>query len=220
MTNSARFEAAVSCVRPVGTRVIEAYSLKLGRRLRCFGEAAFEQGIRLEVDPSVEVFCERPLCLNFADGKVLVDFWVRQGGCEILLIVDDGQEAVPAIADADIEVRVIPLAELAATRMWTDNWQRTLPVITSCRRDVSASLMQAIQKFVAGPMQLSRIEQEFVTGDPTPVRAAVFCLIYGGRLESPQLWAEELSYLTVIHPSASAQVGEPARKRGQPRPLP
>jgi hypothetical protein len=107
-------------------------------------------------------------------------------------------------------------AELAATRMWTDNWQRMLPVITSCRRDVSVSLMHAIQKFVAGPMQLSRIEQEFVTGDPTPGRAAVFYLLYGGRLESPQLWAEELSYLTVIQPSAATQVGEPVRKRGQP----
>ena len=218
MTHSPQFQAAVSCARPAGTRVIEAYSLKLGRRLQCFGEAAFEQWIRLEADPSVEVFCERPLCLNLADGKLLVDFWVRQGDREMLIIVDDGRGAVPAIADVDIEVRVIPPADRAATRIWTDNWQRMLPVITSCRRDVSASLMQAVQKFVSEPMQLSRIEQEFVTDDPTPVRAAVFCLLHGGRLEAPQLRSEELSYLTVIHPAVSAQVRvpQPARKLGQP----
>jgi predicted MFS family arabinose efflux permease len=50
MMNSARLQAAVSSARPAGTRVIEAYSLKLGRRLQCFEGAAFEQWIRLEVD--------------------------------------------------------------------------------------------------------------------------------------------------------------------------
>lgn len=218
MTNSARFHAAVSCARPSGTRVIEAYSLKLGRRLQCFGEAAFEEWIRLETDPSVEVFCERPLLLNLVNGKLLIDFWVRQGDREMLIIVDDGRGVVPAITDVDIEVRVIPPAERAATRIWTDNWQRMLPVITSWRMDVSPSLMQAIQKFVSEPMQLSRIEQEFVTSEPTPVRAAVFCLLHRGRLESPQLRAEELSYLTVIQPAASAQgrVQQTARKWGHP----
>lgn len=93
MTSSARFQAAVSCARPAGTRVIEVYSLKMGRRLQCFGEAAFEQWIRFETDPSVEVFCERPLCLNLADGKLLVDFWVRQGDREMLIIVDDGRQS-------------------------------------------------------------------------------------------------------------------------------
>jgi len=78
---------------PAGSRIIEAYSLKLGRRLQCFGEAVFEQWIRLEVDPTIQTFCERPLDLNFVDGVLRVDFWVRQGDREMLLVMDDPCES-------------------------------------------------------------------------------------------------------------------------------
>jgi hypothetical protein len=81
----ARFQAAVPRARFAGSRVIEVYSLKLGRCLQRFGEAVFEQWIRLEVDPTIQAFCERPLDLNFANGVLRVDFWVRQGDREMLL---------------------------------------------------------------------------------------------------------------------------------------
>jgi hypothetical protein len=67
MKISARFQSAISTVRPRGARVIESYSPKLGRRLQCFGEDAFRQWICLEADPSVEAFCERPTHLNSGD---------------------------------------------------------------------------------------------------------------------------------------------------------
>jgi hypothetical protein len=51
MSKTARFQSTVQRARPAGSHIIEAYSLKLGRRLQCFGEAVFEQWIRLEVDP-------------------------------------------------------------------------------------------------------------------------------------------------------------------------
>ena len=76
MSKTARFQSAVPRARPAGSRIIEAYSLKLGRRLQCFGEVVFEQWIRLEVDPTIQTFCERPLDLNFADEVLQVDFWV------------------------------------------------------------------------------------------------------------------------------------------------
>ena len=79
MSETARFQSAIPRPRPAGSRIIEAYSLKLGRRLQCFGEAAFEQWIRLQVDQTIQIFCERPLDLSFADGVLRVDFWVRQG---------------------------------------------------------------------------------------------------------------------------------------------
>ncbi len=60
MEISARFASAISLARPRGVRVKESFSPKLGRRLQCFGEDAFRQWIRLEAEPSVETFCERP----------------------------------------------------------------------------------------------------------------------------------------------------------------
>ena len=74
-------------------RVIEVYSPMLNRRLPCFGESAFEQWVRLEVDPTVESYCERPVCLKFTDGELRVDFWVRQNGREMFLVIEDGDQA-------------------------------------------------------------------------------------------------------------------------------
>ena len=170
MSKTARFQSAVPRARPAGSRVIEAYSLKLGRRLQCFGEAVFEQWIRLEVDPTIQTFCERPLDLNFVDGVLRVDFWVRQGDREMLLVMDDACEARSTIIDGvEMAVRIVPPAELSASKMWTDNWQRMLVAIICSRKEIPPSLQQSILKFVAEPMQLSRIEQEFSAGDPTPV---------------------------------------------------
>ena len=75
MRNSATFQSAISYARPRGVRVIGAYSPKLGRRLQCFGEYAFGQGIRLESDPSVQTFCERPAYLDLAAGKRLALYY-------------------------------------------------------------------------------------------------------------------------------------------------
>jgi len=62
------------------------------------------------------------------------------------------------------------------------------------------SFLRSILKFVSEPMQLSRIEQEFVTGDSTLVRAAIFNLLHAGSLQAPQLHTEQLSFLTCFRP--------------------
>ncbi len=88
----------------------------------------------------------------------------------MLLVMDDACEARSTIIDGvEMAVRVVPPAELSASKMWTDNWQRMLVAITCSRTEIPPSLQQSILKFVAEPMQLSRIEQEFSAGDPTPV---------------------------------------------------
>ena len=201
MNDSARFQSAVVTARPRGVRVIEAYSPKLGRRLQCFGELAFAQWICLEADPAIQTFCERPVYLDLAEDKRLADFWARSGDSETLLLVDDEcQASTVVIGGIELPVRAIPPAELAAARLWIGNWTRMLPVMTSCRQLVPPSLLQSILKFIAEPMPLSRIEQEFVTSDPTLVRAAVFSLLHQGQLRAPQLQTDLLSFLTCFHP--------------------
>ena len=52
MNGSARrFGSPVDVPRPRGARLLEAFSPKLGRRVRLFDHAAFEQWIQLEADP-------------------------------------------------------------------------------------------------------------------------------------------------------------------------
>jgi hypothetical protein len=114
MDESARFSAPVSIPRPRGSRLIEAFSPKLGRRLRCLGRHAFDQWIRLESDPAVLAFCERPLALDEGDNKRLIDYWVRTRDQEALLIIGD-EPQVPnmTIGNESLPVRSVPLAELA-----------------------------------------------------------------------------------------------------------
>jgi hypothetical protein len=75
--------------------------------------------------------------------------------------------------------------------------------MTSCRQKITPSFQQSILKFIAEPMQLSRIEQEFATGDPTLVRAAAFNLLHDGKVQAPQLHTEPLSFLTCFQPARS-----------------
>jgi hypothetical protein len=202
MDDLARFSSPVSVPRPRGSRLIEAYSPKLGRRLKCFGRHAFEQWIRLESDSAVLTFCERPVAWDQNGEQRLIDFWVQDRDQEILLVVgDDPPVPTKAIGNISLPVRAIPLAELAAARIWIANWERMMPSMIACRTSLADALLKAVARFVVEPLPLSRIERELGLGDPTPVRAAVFTLLHRGRLQAPKLITEPLSYLTPFAPA-------------------
>ena len=74
--SSPRFVTPMSTPRPRGSRRLTAYSPKLGRTVRAFDHSAFEQWVRLEVDPGVVSFCEHPCRVGAADDGALIDFWV------------------------------------------------------------------------------------------------------------------------------------------------
>ena len=197
-----RFHTAVSSSRPRGTRMIEAYSPKLGRRLQCFGEEAFRQWICLEADPAIKGFCERPVVLELMDGtKRVADFWVVQEDSEMLLLVTgECKTSTLTMNGTDLPIRTVSQAERVAARIWIDNWTRILPCITCCSQLIPKSLTNSVLRCVAEPMPLARIEKELATGDPTLIRAAVFSLLHGGQLQAPQLQTEPLSYLTCFQP--------------------
>lgn len=200
MSDSSRFLSATPANRPRGTRVIEAFSPKLGRRLQCYGDHAFDQWICLEADPSVRTFCERPVFLNFGGDKRLADYWVQRHDREMLILIGEqiSQTSV-VVGETAIQVQAIPLIEFSAARMWIDNWERMLPALTSCRELISPALINSVLRFVSEPMQMSRIEQQFGTSDPMLVRAAIFCLLHRGQLQAPQLKIAPLSFMTCFH---------------------
>ena len=151
MKDSARYLSPITSARPRNARVIESFSPKLGRRLQCFGENAFRQWICLEADPSIETFCECPVYLGTGDDKRLVDFWTRQRGRETLLIIDEKNQATTITIDGtELSVRTVLPIELATARVWTDNWERMLLAIISCRQLISTSLLDSVSQFVSG----------------------------------------------------------------------
>ena len=85
--SSPRYAAALDVARPRGSRLLEAFSLKVNRRVRLFDHARFDQWVRLEADPQVLSLCERPARIGPAPDARLIDFWVRRRDGEQLLLM-------------------------------------------------------------------------------------------------------------------------------------
>ena len=187
----ARFSASISIARPLASRLIEAYSPKLGRRVRLFDHATVAVWIGLEASPAVTSLCERPARLGSAANDPVIDFWVRHDGVEEFLIAapDDAAHAWPDHVDG-ISLRFVRPADRAAAGIWIANWQRMLPVINACRSTPSRSLMKSVSSFVRTPTPLAIIERQFNFGDPTVVRGTVFELLRAGQLSAPALRRE------------------------------
>ena len=115
----------MSTPRPRGSRLLTAFSPKLGRTVRAFDHTAFEHWVRLEVDPGVTWFCEYPCRVGVNDDGRLIDFWVARHGQEEMLVVERGQGSVqlPKSVQA-LPLRQVPAAEQAAAAVWVANWLR------------------------------------------------------------------------------------------------
>ena len=109
----------MSTPRPRGSRLLTAFSPKLGRTVRAFDHTAFEHWVRLEVDPGVTWFCEYPCRVGVTDDGRLIDFWVARHGQEEMLVVERGQGSVqlPKSVQA-LPLRQVPAAEQAAAAVW------------------------------------------------------------------------------------------------------
>ncbi|WP_232455869.1 hypothetical protein [Burkholderia ubonensis] len=91
-----RFVRAVNRTRPYGAHRFDLFGPKTGRRLTLFGRRALDLWVRLEADPSVLAYCERPLCIPEESPLRLVDFWVRTPDCEKLCVVLRSAESTAA----------------------------------------------------------------------------------------------------------------------------
>jgi hypothetical protein len=193
-----RYAAPLDVTRPRGARLLEAFSLKLSRRIRLVDRASFDQWVRLEADPNVLSLCERPARLGPAADARLIDFWMLRRDGEQLLLIDDAEPTLQTFEG--VPVRSVTAAELAAATMWIANWQRMLPAITMCRAFLPAGLTRSVLNLAREPVALSRIDAELAVGDPSLVRAAVFDLLRTGQLRAPSLHTEALSPHTLVEP--------------------
>jgi hypothetical protein len=131
----------------------------------------------------------------------LADFWVRFADREeLVVLIDEASnpdvEPLGHDLEAPSHVRLVASAELAAARVWTDNWQRILPYLVANRGLTPPTLRQAITRFLKGTQRLLTIEREFATYDLVIVRATLFGLLHTGRVSAPELQTQPLSLLT------------------------
>jgi hypothetical protein len=198
-----RFVTSMSTPRPRGARLLTAFSPKLGRTVRAFDHAAFEQWVRLEVDPGVIAFCEHPCRVGADDDGPLIDFWVARPGQEEMLVVERGQGSTTLPRSVqNIPLRLVPAAEQAAAADWVANWLRMIPVINATRGTAPKTLIKSMLSLVRQPLALSLIEHELSVGDPAVVRGAIFEMLRSGQLMAPSLHTQPLSLHTVVEPTS------------------
>lgn len=197
---AARFDAPLTTSRPRGARQLEARSPKLGRRLRLFDHLAFSQWIRLEADPAVLTFCERPTRISRQPDSCLIDFWVQRAGSQAMLLLESRYDL--ALQDVNgVAVEVVSLAELAAARVWVSNWSRMLPVINATQTLLLKGLVKRVCDRIQEPTPLAHVERDLAVGDPAILRGAIFELLRTGRLRAPSLHHQPLDLHLMVGPS-------------------
>ena len=202
MDDSRHAMRPVTTPRPRGAPRLDAFSLKLDRRLTLFQRGAPELWLLIETDPAVQSFCERPGYVQLNGQRYLADFWIRYADREEVVILSDSladmrlHAARPTYELDGVPVRSVTSTDLAAARAWIDNWRHMLPCLVAARGLVASSLLRAVETFVTMPHTLLEIERELSVGDPALVRAAVFALVYAGHVDAVDLRTEPLSLLT------------------------
>ena len=197
-----RFVAPLASARPGGGRLIEGFSPKLRRRVRLFSHASFAQWMRLEADPAVELFCERPVRLSPEPAARLVDFWFQGAEGEQMLLLDpDEPGTLPEQVDG-IPLRAVPAAELAAASVWVANWSCMLPAINATRGLLPQEVLAAVVKHVQEPAPLGVLEHKLSYGEPWLARAAIFEQVRVGKISALSLKTQPISLHTLLEPVA------------------
>ncbi|KVU39150.1 hypothetical protein WK66_24860 [Burkholderia ubonensis] len=206
-----RFVRAVNSTRPYGAHRFDLFGPKIGRRLTLFGRRALDLWVRLEADPSVLAYCERPLCIPEESPLRLVDFWVRTPDCEKLCVVLRSAESTAAAQGFSL---------FPAFEMWSRACSFQLDLIHPHHLDDSPTLREnrmtmlhhlaAIHSIPVGSVMrdvlarcrhgltLAELERGLAPVDPMLVRSAVFRLVMRGEVLCSSLALEPLGPNTYL----------------------
>lgn len=139
MATTARFLKAADNSRPYKSHRYDVFGLKIDRNVTLFGQAPLNAWIRLEADPAVISYCERPLIVPDTKPKRIVDFWVRFRDREELWILSrhselganiEPHDAIPAFAtwatSNRMAVQFVKPIDLVEQTTYLDNWGRII----------------------------------------------------------------------------------------------
>jgi hypothetical protein len=171
------------------------------RRTHTYDQACFQQWIRLEADPSVSTFCERPARIGPDPTSPLISFWESRKQAQEFVVLITGQRQVDLPNEHDGKpLRVVTLPELSAASIWIGNWQRMLPVINCSVNLVTPALKRSVLALCNPSITLLTVERELTKMQQMLVRTAVFDLLRTGGLAAPSLHTQKLSLHTLLEP--------------------
>ncbi|MFM0204945.1 hypothetical protein PQR53_34565 [Paraburkholderia fungorum] len=200
-----RFLRAVNNARPHGAHRSDLIGPKIGRRLTLFGRLALDLWVRLESDPQVVTYCERPLCIPDAKPSRVVDFWIRTRHDERLCVVlrtaewtsvAQGHFLFPAFQSwsraSSMQLQMIHPQELADPHVLRENRVMMLRYLVSGHALPIDGLMAGVLIACSNGTTLAELERQFTAADPMLVRSAVFRLVLDGQVRCPTLALEPL----------------------------
>ncbi len=200
-----RFVRAVNSTRPYGTHRYDLFGPKIGRRLTLFGHFALDLWVRLESDPQVVTYCERPLQIPDVTPPRIVDFWVRTRNDERLCLVlrtaestsaAHGRSLFPAFQSwsraSSLQLQMIHPQELDDPQVLRENRIMMLRYLAGSHALPVEELMSGVLTACCNGTTLAEVERQFATADPMLVRTAVFRLVLRGEVRCPALALEPL----------------------------
>jgi hypothetical protein len=200
-----RFLRAVNSARPHGAHRYNLFGPKIGRRLTLFGRLALDLWVRLESDPHVVTYCERPLCIPDAKPPRIVDFWVRTHNGEKLCLllrtaeatsVGPGGPLFPAFQSwsraSSLQLQMIHPKELDDPRPLRENRIMMLRYLAGSHALPAEKLTPGVITACSDGTTLAELERQFAAADPMLVRSAAFSLVLDGQVRCPTLALEPL----------------------------
>jgi hypothetical protein len=95
MAVDVRYTKAADNSRPHKTHRYDVFGPKLGRNLTIFGSIPLNNWIRVEADPAINTYCERPVVIPDTKSKRMIDFWVKYHDHEELWILQRQSDLHP-----------------------------------------------------------------------------------------------------------------------------
>ncbi|KWN80978.1 hypothetical protein [Burkholderia ubonensis] len=201
-----RFVHAVNSTRPYGAHRYDLFGPKIGRRLTLFGQRALDPWGRLESDPNVLAYCERPLCIPDTKPSRPVDFWVRTPDGEKLCVMLRATESIVAAQGC----RLFPAFEMwsracsfqfdlihphhldDAPMTLRENRMTMLHHLAATHSILVGALIPGVLTRCRRGLTLAELERQLAPVAPMLVRSVVFSLILRGDVRCPALAIEPL----------------------------
>ncbi len=194
-----RFLSPADNARPYKSHRYDVFGLKVDRMMTLYGLTPLHTWIRMEADPDVQTYCERPHVIADSKPKRVVEFWVGFRDREELWLSPrrdelerklSPSEAEPAFcawaAHEGITVRFIS-DMVPVDGMYVENWGRIIRELSANRRFVAAPLKDRILGCITTARPLSALAGLFPEEDPVLLRTAAFSLLHVGKLRCPDI---------------------------------
>lgn len=187
-----------------GNNLWQAFSQKLGRRVKSYSDLEFNHYILVESNPDIVSFCEQPVkVLGRVDEKdcaSFMDMWILwRDGSEEFREVKYAKDLDKPRVIRQIEIQkswcerngfrhsIITEKEIYKNHVLLRNWKLILSQMATSRDLDLRKIEKQVYQFVSitGKATVEEVLAYFADVQPTYIQTAIFRLIHNGCLNAP-----------------------------------